>query len=42
MKIEFQMKKIIGCENGEKMEKLEKYNITNKPANAANLKTAII
>lgn len=30
MKIEFGMKKIIGCENGEKMEKLEKYNITNQ------------
>lgn len=30
MKIEFGMKKIIRCENGGKMEKLEKYNITDQ------------
>lgn len=30
MKIEFGMKKIIWCENGGEMEKLEKYNVTDQ------------
>lgn len=30
MKIELGMKKTIECENGGKMEKLEKYNITDQ------------